>query len=49
MPYEVHPTYQTQEIDQKLKGSFKKFSHLIQNSIENRGDFRESPNFHLKP
>ena len=25
MQYEVHPTNQTQEIDPKLKGSFKKF------------------------
>ena len=59
MQYEVHLTDQTQEIDPKLNGSFKNFSHLIQNSIKNqpefsrtcdfRGDFRESLNFYLKP
>ena len=59
MQYEVHPTYQTREIDPKLKGSFKNFSHLIQKSIKNQPDFsrtcgfrrcfRESLNFHFKP
>ena len=59
MQYEVHPTNQTRENDPKLKGSFKNFSHLIQNSVKNqpdfsrtcgfRGDFRESLNFHSKP
>ena len=59
MQYEVHPTYQTREIDPKLKGSFKNFSHLIQKSIKNQPDFsrtcgfrrcfRENLNFHFKP
>ena len=59
MQYEVPPTYQNREIDPKLKGSFKNFSHLIQKSIKNqpdfsrtcrfRGDFKESLNFHFKP
>ena len=59
MQYEVQPTYQNREIDPKLKGSFKNFSHLIQKSIKNqpdfsrtcgfRGDFRKSLNFHFKP
>ena len=59
MQYEVPPTYQNREIDPKLKGSFKNFSHLIQKSIKNqpdfsrtcgfRGDFTERLNFHFPP
>ena len=59
MQYEVHPTDQTQEIDPKLKGSFKNSTSLTEKNVKNRqdfsrtcgfrGDFRESLNFHLKP
>ena len=60
MQYEVHPTYQTQEIDPKLKGSFKKFYVSYEKkNVKNqpdfswtcgfRGDLRESLNFHFKP
>ena len=60
MQYEVHPTDQTREIDQKLKGSFKNFyMSLTKKNVKNqqkfsrtcgfRGDFRKSLNFHFKP
>ena len=59
MQYEVHPTDQTQEIDPKLKGSFKNSTSLTEKNVKNRqdfsrtcgfrGDFRESLNFHNKP
>ena len=58
MQYEVHPTDQTQEIDPKLKGSFKNSTSLTEKNVKNRqdfsrtcsfrGDFRKSLNFHFK-
>ena len=56
--YEVHPTDQSRDIDIKVNGSFKNFTHVAKNSVKNqekfsrtcsfRGDFRESFNFHIK-
>ena len=60
MQYEVHPTNQTQEIDPKLKGSFKNFYVSYEKkNVKNqekfsrtcgfRGDSTESLNFHIRP
>ena len=59
MQYEVHPTYQTGEIDQRLNISFKNSTRRAKNFLKNqpdfsrtcgfRGDFTESLNFHFPP
>ena len=58
MQYEVHPTYQTGEIDQRLNGSLKNSTRRTKIFLKNqpdfsrtcgfRGDFTESLNFHFK-
>ena len=58
MQYEVHPTDQTQEIDPKLKGSFKNSMSLTKKNVKNqkkisricdfRGESNKSLNFHFK-
>ena len=59
MQYEVHPTYQTGEIDQRLNGSLKNSTRRTKIFLKNqpdfsrtcgfRGDFTESLNFHFPP
>ena len=59
MQNEVHPTYQTGEIDRRLNRSFKNSTRRTKNFLKNqpdfsrtwgfRGDFIESLNFHFPP
>ena len=59
MQYEVHPTYQTGEIDQRLNGSLKNSTRRTKIFLKNqpdfsrtsgfRGEFTESLNFHFPP
>ena len=58
MQYEVHPTYQTGEIDLRLNGSFKYSTRRTKNFLKNqpdfsrtcgfRGEFTERLNFQIK-
>ena len=58
MQYEVHSTYQTGEIDQRLNISFENSTRRTKNFLKNqpdlswtrgfRGEFTERPNFQIQ-